>query len=158
MLRLLTLFAALLICAPAQAGDTIPQREGWVVHVTAMTYEDLLTRMRPAIKSQGMGLVTQAGPTGVAAKRGITIPGSRVFGVFNNKFAVRAIGTSISAMIEAPIRMYVTGNPDGTATLSYKTPTHVFSPYFDEGGTELQTIAAELDQIFAAIAAEAIAE
>ncbi|MEM1160878.1 MAG: DUF302 domain-containing protein, partial [Pseudomonadota bacterium] len=110
MLRLLTLFAALLICAPAQAGDTIPQREGWVVHVTAMTYEDLLARMRPAIKSQGMGLVTQAGPTGVAAKRGITIPGSRVFGVFNNKFAVRAIGTSISAMIEAPIRMYVTGN------------------------------------------------
>ena len=156
MKHLMSLIAAMLIAAPAWAGDTIPERPGWVVHPTSMTYKDLVARMKPAIKSQKMGLVTQAGPTGAAKNRGITIPGSRVFGVFNNKFAVRAINTSISAMIEAPVRMYVTGNPDGTATLSYKTPTHVFSPYFNEAGPELEKIAAELDVIFAAIAAEAI--
>lgn len=137
---------------PAQAGDTIPERQGWVVMKTQMTYEEMLGKMKPAIKAAKMGLVTQAGPTGVAKKRGITIPGSRVFGIFNNKFAVRAIRTSISAMIEAPIRVYVTEAPDGTATLSYKTPSHVFAPYFDEGGDELRAIAAELDDIFARIA------
>ena len=141
---------------PASAGDTIPDRAGWVVMPTQMSYPDLVARMKPAIKSQKMGLVTQAGPTGMAKRRGITIPGSRVFGVFTNRFAVRAIRTSISAMIEAPIRMYVTENPDGTATLSYKTPTLVFSPYFEEAGPELQAIATELDAIFAAIAAEAV--
>ncbi|MEM7056677.1 MAG: DUF302 domain-containing protein [Pseudomonadota bacterium] len=156
MTRFFALLTALVLAAPAFAGDTIPVRPGWVVHPTEMSYEDLIGKMKPAIKSQKMGLVTQAGPTGMAKKRGITIPGSRIFGIFNNKFAVRAINTSISAMIEAPVRMYVTENPDGTATLSYKTPTQVFSPYFDEGGPELEKIAGELDVIFAAIAAEAI--
>ena len=155
-MRKIVIIAALLASFPALAGDTIPEREGWAVHPTKASYAELVERMKPAIKAEGMGLVTQAGPTGVAKKRGITIPGSRVFGVFNNKFAVRAIRTSISAMIEAPIRMYVTENPDGTATLSYKTPTMVFAPYFDEGGDDLRQIATELDAKFAAIAARAI--
>lgn len=157
MRHLLAFFLTIAVAGPAVAKDTIIQRDGWIVHETGMTYDVLLKRMKPAIKGQKMGLVTQAGPTGMAKKRGITIPGSRVFGVFNNIFAVRTIRTSISAMIEAPVRMYVTENPDGTATLSYKTPSHVFSPYFEEGGEELETIAAELDQIFAAIAKDAIA-
>lgn len=147
---------AALLAMPALASDRIVPRPGWVVHETPFSYADLIARMKPAIRSQKMGLVTQAGPTETAARRGITIPGSRVFGVFNNKFAVRTIRTSLSAMIEAPVRMYVTSNPDGTATLSYKTPSLVFRPYFEEGGAELQAIAAELDAIFAAIAAEAI--
>lgn len=157
MARLIALLFAVLFTAPALAGDTIPERPGWVVHPTQITYAELVERMKPAIKAEGMGLVTQAGPTGMAKRRGITIPGSRVFGIFNNKFAVRAIRTSISAMIEAPIRMYVTENPDGTATLSYKTPSHVFSPYFDEGGEDLRTIAVELDAKFRAIAARVLA-
>ena len=33
-----------------------------------------------------------------------------------------------AAMIEAPIRLYVTENLDGTATPSYKTPTTVYAP------------------------------
>ena len=158
MKRLIPFAAALLIALPAFAGQTIPERPGWVVHPTQMSYDALIDKLKPAIKAEGMGLVTQAGPTGAAKKRGITIPGSRIFGVFNNKFAVRAIGASISAMIEAPVRMYVTENPDGTATLSYKTPTHVFSPYFDEGGDELRAVATELDAKFAAIAARALTE
>ena len=55
-------------------------------------------------------------------------------------------------MIEAPLRFYVTENADGTATVSYKTPSEVFAPYLDEGGAELAAAAAELDQIFARIA------
>jgi len=60
-------------------------------------------------------------------------------------------------MIEAPIRLYVTEDDDGTATLSYKTPTHVFGPYIAEGGPKLEALAEELDQVFAAIADRAIA-
>lgn len=158
MFRLAALLLACFMAGPAQAGDTIPERPGWVVHETSLTYPQLIDRLKPAIKAEGMGLVTQAGPTGAAKQRGITIPGSRIFGIFNNTFAVRVIRTSISAMIEAPVRMYVTENPDGTATLSYKTPSHVFSPYFSEGGAELWAIASELDDVFAAIAARAVAE
>ena len=78
-----------------------------------------------------------------------------MIGVFNNDFAVRVLATSTAAMIEAPIRFYVTENADGTATLSYKLPSTVFAPYLDESGADLAALAAELDRHFAAIAAQA---
>ncbi len=161
MNRLVTLLAAVLIGAlfpgPADAGSIAP-RQGWAVHDTAQGYAELLDSLKAAIKAEGMFIVTQAGPTGAAAKRGITIPGNRVVGVYRNDYAVRALATSTAAMIEAPIRFYVTENEDGTATLSYRTPSAVFAPYLDEGGSELSAIAAELDTIFAAIAARAVAK
>ena len=102
-----------------------------------------------------MGVVTQVGPTGTARQRGIEIPENRVVGVFNNDFAVRILELSTAAMIEAPIRFYVTEDPDGTATLSWKEPSFVFAPYADEGGESLADIARELDRRFTAIAERA---
>ena len=64
---------------------------------------------------------------------------------------------SVPAGYEAPIRLYITENDDKTATLSYKTPTAVFSPY-EDGGQKLKDLAAELDAVFAKIAAEATAK
>jgi uncharacterized protein (DUF302 family) len=151
------LIAAPIIASQAHAGSIAP-REGWAVHDTAQTYPELVGSLKAAIKAEGMFIVTQAGPTAAAKKRGITIPNNRVFGVYRNDYAVRALATSTAAMIEAPIRFYVTENPDSTATLSYKTPGAVFAPYLDEGGAELSTIAAELDVLFAAIAARAVAK
>jgi uncharacterized protein (DUF302 family) len=75
-------------------------------------------------------------------------------GVFRNDFAVRALAASEAAMIEAPIRFYVTEGEGGGATLSWKTPSHVFAPYAD-GGADLQAVAQELDAIFEAIGAAA---
>ncbi|MEO0624872.1 MAG: DUF302 domain-containing protein [Pseudomonadota bacterium] len=153
---ILRLLCLILFAMPALAGDVAP-RPGWKVHPTPFGYAELLARTKAAIKAQKMGLVTQAGPTDVAAKRGETIPGNRVLGVFRNDFAVRAVRLSAAAMIEAPIRLYVTENTDGTATLSYKTPSHIFAAYADEGGADLAALAAELDVVFAAIAATAVA-
>ena len=130
-------------------------REGWVVMQTTKSYGDLIGAVKAASKANGMGIVTQAGPTKMAAKRGFTIPGNQVIGVFNNDFAVKILATSTAAMIEAPIRIYVTENADGTATLAYKTPSHVFAPYLEEGGETLQTLASALDTRFAAIATAA---
>ena len=151
------LIAAPIIASQAYAGSIAP-REGWAVHDTGQTYAELLGGLKAAIRAEGMFVVTEAGPTGAAKKRGITIPGNRVVGVYRNDYAVRALATSAAAMIEAPIRFYVSENADGTATLSYKTPGAVFAPYLDEGGAELSAIAAELDAIFTAIAARAVAK
>ena len=139
----------------AFAGSIAP-RDGWAVHNTAFSYAQMVERVQQAIKANGMFLVTQAGPTEAAKGRGITIPGNRVFGVYRNDYAVRAINLSVASMIEAPIRLYVTENTDGTATLSYKTPSHVFAPYANEGGADLAALAKELDAIFANIAAAAV--
>lgn len=142
-------------CGAAAFADSIGPRDGWVVLPSQKPYAQLIEDVKSSARANGMGIVTQAGPTGTAKQRGITIPGNRVIGLFNNVFAVRILTLSTAAMIEAPVRVYVTENSDGTATLSYKTPTHVFSPYFEEGGEDLEAAAAELDEIFLMIGEQA---
>lgn len=152
--RLATVALCIGLGLPLQAQNLAP-RDGWVVIPTGKSHATLLSDLKSAVKAHGLGIVTQAGPTGVARKRGITIPENRVVGVFNNDFAVRILALSTAAMIEAPVRFYVTENTDGTATLSYKTPGLVFSPYTDEAGPELDILVAELDVRFAEVAAAA---
>jgi|TARA_B110000879_G_scaffold1258_1_gene1597 uncharacterized protein (DUF302 family) len=142
------LLATFLVSFAAHAGQNLAPRGGWAVINTDKDFQPLVKDTRTAVIAQGLIVLTQADPTAAAKKRGITIPGNRMIGVFNNDFAVRVLETSNAAMIEAPIRLYVTDNSDGTATLYYKTPTTVFTPYIAEGGAPLVSIAAELDQIF----------
>lgn len=148
----ITVLACWLNWGAALLADPVTERAGWIVIPTDMPFDALVTAVKTATKANGMGVVTEAGPTAMAASRGITIPGNRVIGVFNNEFAVRVLATSTAAMIEAPIRFYITETADGTGTLSYKTPSHVFAPYLDEGGEDLSDLAATLDQRFATIA------
>lgn len=152
MRHFITLLA--LLIATAAPADIKP-RVGWVVIQTSKTHAQLLSDLKSAVKANKMGVVTQAGPTATARKRGIEIPENRVVGVFNNDFAVRILALSTPAMIEAPIRFYVTEDEDGTATLSYKTPSFVFAPYTGDAGQELGHIALELDDRFLTIATEA---
>lgn len=130
---------------------------GWEVHATPHDFDTLVERTRAAVSDNGLAVVTRAGPTGAAANRGITIPGNMVIGAFNNRFAVRLLALSTEAMIHAPIRLYVTENADGTATVSYIRPSTLFAPYMDAAGAALEDAAAELDTIFAAIAHDAAA-
>ncbi len=153
-MRLFLAALALTVSTPL-AAQSISDRDGWVVMPTDKPYEQLIDDVKVAAKANKLGVVTQAGPTGAAKNRGITIPGNRVIGLFNNVYAVRILGLSTAAMIEAPIRVYVTQEPDGTATLSYKTPSHVFAPYMSEGGADLKAAASELDGMFAAVAVQA---
>ena len=153
-MRAIVMVCAVLWSVAAQADVTA--RDGWAVFFTDKPYDQLVSDVQAAVKANKMGLVTQAGPTGAAKARGIDIPGNRVLGVFNNVFAVRVLELSTAAMIEAPIRLYVTETDSG-ATLSYKTPTFVFSPYMAEAGPELGAAARELDEIFDTIARDAVA-
>ena len=149
-LVILTLFAA-----PAQA---LEPREGWVIHDTGKSYADLVGDVRAAVSAAPISIVTQASASDGARMQGHTIPGNRVFGLYRNDYARRMLDASVAAGIEAPIRLYVTEAADGTATLSYKTPGHVFAPYADAGGAALRALAEELDAVFADIARAAIAE
>ncbi|MEM9441351.1 MAG: DUF302 domain-containing protein, partial [Pseudomonadota bacterium] len=62
-----------------------------------------------------------------------------------NDFALRMLDASIPAGIEAPIRFYLTENPDKTASLSYRLPSDVFAPY---GNADLDVMAKELDAVW----------
>jgi len=149
-LTLVAAVATFVTAATATAADLAP-RDGWEVRPTAKSHAELVEATRAAIGESNLAVVTQAGPTGAAAKRGIEIPGNLVIGAFNNDYAVKILDLSTAAMIEAPVRFYVTENEDGTATLSYKKPSVVFAPYMQDGGGELEALAAELDALFAGV-------
>lgn len=136
------------------AGAVKP-RDGWVVIDTRQSFPTLAEQLESAVKGEKMGIVTSASASEGAKTAGMAIPGNRIVGVFRNDFARRMLKASVSAGIEAPVRFYITENPDGTTTLSYKKPSFVLAPYLDEGNGELKLLANELDEIFARIASSA---
>lgn len=148
---------ALALAAATAAGAEVAPRPGWQVIDTDMPFAALVDAVKAATAAQGMNVVTEAGPTAAAAKLGVTLPGNRVIGVFHARYAIRILPLSTAAMIEAPIRFYVTEDADGTATLAWKEPGFVLAPYAAEGGADLAAVAAELDGVFAAIAAASTA-
>lgn len=140
----------------AVQADTLVHHDGWRILQTKLSYKDMISRLNKAVKANKMLLVTRASATAGAKAAGIAIPGNMIIGVYRNDFARRMLAASVAAGIEAPIRYYITENPDNTATLSYKTPGAVFAPYFAEGGDELKALATELDALFAKMADEAV--
>ena len=157
VIRVLTvLLLGALALATAAAAEMWSAPPGWEVAKTRHSYTNLIERLDAAVKANKMGLVTRASATLGAKKLGKTIPGNMVIGVYHPRFAIRMLEASIPAGIEAPIRFYVTENADGTATLSYRTPSAVFASYAD-GGAKLAAMARELDAIFANIAKQATA-
>ncbi|MTI00320.1 DUF302 domain-containing protein [Roseibium sp. RKSG952] len=149
------LLVALIVGSSALA-EGIEPRKGWQIINTDKSFPALVDSLVASVKAQKMGLVTQASASAGAKAQGYTIPGNRVVGVYRNDYARRMLEASIAAGIEAPIRFYVTENSDGTATLSWKTPSFVFEPYMNEGGEALQQLAQELDTVFQAIADGAV--
>jgi len=149
---------ALLAMVPSASHATSTEvRDGWAVLGSPYSFENLVKRVEFAASDHGIGIVTRASAT-IGAKRAldVDIPGNMVMGLFHPRFAVRMLAASISAGIEAPIRLYLTENDDGTTTLSYKIPSHVFAPYMDEGGAELGTLANELDELFSSLTGQAV--
>ena len=142
------------LCAPlaGEAAELAPL-PGWVIQPTSHDYATLVGRTEAALEASPLNVVTRASATVGAKSLGSTIPGNMVLGVFAPQFALRMLEASLQAGIEAPLRLYLTENADGTATLSYRTASHVFAPY-DDGGPALDALAVELDALLAAIAEE----
>jgi uncharacterized protein (DUF302 family) len=115
-------------------------------------FDALVARLEKAIADHGMGLVAQASASRGAAARGVKIPGNAVLMVFRNDYAVRMLEASVPAGIEAPLRLYVTENADGSASITYRRPSAVFAPY---GNGKLDALAKELDPVFDKIVADA---
>lgn len=157
-MRYLVFVFLFLLWAPGLGrADEIAPRDGWQILATQHGYGQLVDRVKAAVKAEGMLLVTQASASAGAKGRGLTIPGNRIMGVYRNDYALRMLDASVAAGIEAPVRFYVTHNANGTATLSWKTPSFVFAPYMDEGGEALSALARELDSVFQTIANRAVA-
>jgi uncharacterized protein (DUF302 family) len=147
-------FATLMIVlSGGAAGAANPASlPGTVTVKTSHDFDSLVNRVEKAVANHKMGLVAQASASRGAVARGVKIPGNAVLMVFRNDYAVRMLKASVPAGIEAPLRIYITENTDGTASLTYRTPSAVFAPYRN---TALDEMAKELDGIFEGIVRDA---
>lgn len=150
-LAIITGFALFLATSflPAQAWAG-----GNPLYKTSAPFQKSAAALVQAIKKNKMGLVTRASAQRGAASIGVKIKGNQVLGIYRPDFAIRMLKASVPAGIEAPIRIYIYENDDGTATITYKKPSDVFRPY---GSTSLDKMAAELDVILDRIVRQAAA-
>jgi uncharacterized protein (DUF302 family) len=150
ILKALALGAAPAVIA---AGPVRAQVDaGYRVVPSTLPFARLEEAVAAAIKAAGMNAVTRASASDGA--RGVTIRGDIVFGVFRNDFAVRMLAANVDAAIEAPVRLHLVEEPDGTTSIRYHLPSAVFGQY---EGDAIKAIGRELDPIFAKIVAEAVA-
>ena len=151
-LRAALVAAVALGVVPASAANPAPH-SGTQVIDTGKPFDPFVEALREAVAKHRMGIVAEACAHCGAASIGVTIPGNRVIMVYRPQFAVRMLEASVPAGIEAPLRLYVTEQPDGTARLTYRLPSHVFGAY---QVAALDEMAAELDVILAGIVADAV--
>lgn len=151
MRLMLACLIALMIALPSHAEVASPY-SGTRTIETQQPFNSYINKLITAIKANKMGIVAKACATCGAKAIGMTIPGNQVIMFFNPHFAVRMLKASIVAGVEAPLRFYVTENPDGTARLSYRLPSHVFKPYDVRA---LNDMAKELDAVIEKIIAAA---
>ena len=132
-----------LLALPVKAENPTPY-SGTKVIETGQPFDAFIEKLTAAIKANKMGIVGNACATCGAKNIGVTIPGNRVIMIFNPHFAVRMLKASEAAGIEAPIRLYITEQPNGKARLTYRLPSHLFGAYkvpaLDEMGKELDAI------------------
>jgi uncharacterized protein (DUF302 family) len=153
MHRLIPAVLFVLAAHPALAQQTAAVG-GTTTIKSPHAFDALVARLEKSIADQKMGLVAQASASKGAAARGVKIPGNAVLMVFRNDYAVRMLAASVPAGIEAPLRIYVTENADGTASVTWRAPTAVFGPY---GSAALDALARELDPVFERIVRDASA-
>ena len=140
-----------LMAMPVRAENATPYSGTRIVD-TGQPFDAFIKKLTAAIKANKMGLVGNACATCGAKNIGVTIPGNRVMMIFNPHFAVRMLKASEASGIEAPLRLYITEQPNGTARLTYRLPSHVFGAYKVPA---LDEMAKELDVIFARIVSQA---
>ena len=150
------LAAAILLHLPASVPVANAMEEpGYVVVATPASFVDLEKRVAAAVAKNQMNIVTRASASDGAKGRGIVIRGDAVLGIFRNDFAVRMLAANVDAGIEAPVRLHLVEEPDGTSSIRYRKPGVLFGHY---DGEAIKQVGRELDVIFDAIIADAIAK
>jgi uncharacterized protein (DUF302 family) len=127
--------------------------KGRVRLTTRIPFATFAAALQQAIARHKLGLICHANAQAGAASLGQTIAGNQVLMVYRPDFAVRMLKADVEAGFEAPIRLYLYENPDGTATLSYVKPSTVFKPYKN---AQLMQLAVELEGLVDAIVQEAM--
>lgn len=154
-MRALLLALFLIIAVPAAAESKTPY-SGTIEVQTEKPFLPYTAALKEAIGENGFTIIGIAcANCAIKAVFDEIVPGNRVFLFFRPDYARRMLSASTAAGIEAPIRLYVTEETDGSAMVTYRLPSHVFGAY---GNDALTAMGRELDTRVATILKTAAAK
>ena len=134
MRALVSLLLLLSLASPGLADPSVDR----VTVETHKPFAAYVEAMPGAITASGFNIVGVACATcAIQNALGETVAGNRVFLFFRPDYAHRMLQADVEAGIEAPIRLYVTERPDGTARVTYRAPSAVFGAYGNDALTDM---------------------
>ena len=142
---------ALMALRPASAETAA----GYQTVHSKWPYAELEEKLKAAIVKNKMNPVNRASASDGAKGRGVSIRGDAVIGVFRNDFAVRMLEANVDAGIEAPVRLHLVEEADGTTTIRYYKPSALFGRY---EGDAIKALGKDLDGVFEQIVRDAAGE
>jgi len=107
-----------------------------------MDFEEVLSKLRFAIAQEQCWIIHEINPQQLLRKEGHEIRGARQLLFFHPRFMVKLLARDPRAVIEAPLKLVVWEQPDGSVTLTYHDPAARFAHYLGltELGEELRSV------------------
>ncbi len=113
-------------------------------------FNDVLSSLVAEIDRAGLKLLQEIDVQAALAGAGWSTGGFRLLFFFHPAFVIRVTTADVSAMVEAPLKLVVVENPDGTVSLRIADPAIAFgrygNPALAELGTELSAIVRQIVQ------------
>lgn len=127
--------------------------------VSTLPFEDVLTRLRSAIETAGLWVLHEIDPQKVLERGGHVIDPARQILFFHPDLMVRLLQANQAALLEAPLKLAVLQQPDGSVTIRWFDPAAAFARYRNPVLAELgQDLARRCARIVAATQAGATQE
>lgn len=129
--------------APAGSAVANWQRE----RLIALSFNDVLTRLRSAILETDLWLLNEIDPQALLHRGGYEIPAARQLLFFHPRLMVRLLAGDSAAILEAPLKFAVLEEEGGTR-LRWLDPVMTFAKYDNDALTDLgKTLAIECERI-----------
>lgn len=120
--------------------------------IVTLPFEEVLTRLRQAIEAVGLWVLHEIDPQKVLRRGGYDIGPARQILFFHPDLMVRLLQANPAALLEAPLKLAVMAQPNGTVTIRWHDPATAFGRYGNPILTEMgQDVASRCEQIVTAI-------
>jgi uncharacterized protein (DUF302 family) len=119
---------------------------------TPLPFEEVLTLLRQAIKAAGLWVLHEIDPQTVLHRGGYDIGPARQILFFHPDLMIRLLHANPAALLEAPLKLAVMQQPDGTVTIRWHDPAVAFGRYGNPVLTDMgQDLASRCARIVTAI-------
>jgi len=119
--------------------------------IVTLPFEEVLTRLRQAIEAVGLWVLHEIDPQKVLQRGVYDIGHARQILFFHPDLMVRLLQANPAALLEAPLKVAVMQQPDGTVTIRWHDPAVAFGRYGNPVLAELgQDLASRCEQIVTA--------